>query len=275
MNKTVIDNYAKLKPSLFILPLFFIMAIIFFLLTNGSFHVDKYVQIQKKYFFLINSSFGQFPNFVYNLTQLGDALLVLSFLTIFLVYAPKIWEALISASLISLLFSSVLKNIFLVPRPAVMFDNSSFIIIGNRAVGFASLPSGHSITVFTTLTVLLFAFMPKKISFKIIWILVTISMGLIIAFTRVGVGAHYPLDVIIGSIVGYFSGLMGIFISRKFAIWTWIGDKKYYPVFILLIIGFIIALISKIVDENLIVFYLALAALLIPFYKLTYAFIKR
>ena len=58
MNKTVIDNYAKLKPSLFILPLFFVMAIIFFLLTNGSFHVDKYVQIQKKYFFLALAQFS-------------------------------------------------------------------------------------------------------------------------------------------------------------------------------------------------------------------------
>ena len=51
-----------------------------------------------------------------------------------------------------------------------------------------------------------------------------------IAFTRVGVGAHYPLDVIAGAILGYLSGILGIFINQKYKTWTWISDKRYYPV---------------------------------------------
>lgn len=275
MNENVINNYSKLTPPLFFLPISLLIATAFFLYTQGSLHTDKYVQIQKDSFFFINYHLGQFPNIIYNITQLGDASIILSFLSIFILYAPKIWESLISASLISLIFSGVLKNIFQVPRPAVVFDNDSFIIIGKTAVGHASLPSGHSITVFTTLTILLFGFMPGKLTDKILWVLAVIITGLIIAFTRVGVGAHYPLDVIVGSIVGYISGLTGIFISRKYGIWAWINNKKYYPIFILLMLACCVSLISQIINEHLIIFYLALICLFVPFYKIVYAFIKR
>ncbi|MCF6404482.1 phosphatase PAP2 family protein [Chitinophaga filiformis] len=275
MNVKVINNYSKLKPCLFFLPISLLIAIILFLQHNDSLHTNKYVQIQKDNFFFINYNLGQFPDIIYNLTQLGDASIILSVLSIFILYAPKMWESLISASLASFIFSVGLKNLFRVPRPAVVFDNNCFIIIGKKAVGYASLPSGHSITVFTTFTVLLFAFMPEKLPYKILWVLFTIMAGLTIAFTRVGVGAHYPLDVIIGSIIGYISGLAGIFISRKYKIWAWVNNKKYYPIFILLILASGVSLVSKIFNKNLIILYLALICLIVPVYKMAYAFIKR
>jgi membrane-associated phospholipid phosphatase len=275
MNVNVINNYSKLKPCLFSFPISLLIAIILFLHHKDSLHTDKYVQIQKDNFFFINYNLGQFPDVIYNITQLGDASIILSVLSIFILYAPKIWESLISASLASLIFSVGLKNIFRVPRPAVVFDNNCFVIIGKTAVGHASLPSGHSITVFTTFTVLLFAFMPEKLPCKILWVLFTIITGLMIAFTRVGVGAHYPLDVIIGSIIGYISGLAGIFISREYKIWAWVNNKKYYPVFILLILACCVSLICQIIDKNLAIFYLVLIGLIVPFYKIVYAFIKK
>ena len=275
MNTNVITNYSKLKLSLFFLPLFLLITIVLFLYSQDALNAYQYTQIQKDCFLFINHNLGQYPTIEYNLTQLGDASILLSFLTIFILYAPKIWESLLSASLVSLIFSTVLKNIFLVPRPSEVFDNTSFIIIGKKAVGFASLPSGHSITVFTTLTVLLFAFMPEKLKYKILWIFSIIIIGLIIVFSRVAVGAHHPLDVIIGSIIGYVSGLIGIFISQKYKIWEWINNKKYYPIFILLILICGASLITKIINENLILFYLALISLFISFYKITYVYVKK
>jgi membrane-associated phospholipid phosphatase len=201
-----------------------------------------------------------------NLTQLGDALIFLSFLGIFIVYAPKIWESLISGLLASLLFSSILKNIFAIPRPAAVFDNNSFVIVGKKLSGFNSCPSGHSITVFTVLTVLLFAFMSQKLKYKITGFALLVITGLTIAFTRVGVGAHYPIDVITGSIIGYISGLAGIFISRKYKIWDWVNNKKYYPIFILLLLACCFILINKIINENLIIFYLSFISLIISLY---------
>jgi membrane-associated phospholipid phosphatase len=275
MNEKIIANFSKLKPSLFVLPLFFLMIIVVFLYSQNSLSLFKYVQIQKNCFLFLNSKLSQFPNTIYNLTQFGDALIFLSLLTIFIIYAPKIWESLLSASLVSAIFSRVLKNIFAIPRPAEAFDNNSFVIIGRRLPGFSSLPSGHSITVFTILTVLFFAFMPKKVLYKISFGFLMISLGIILVFTRVGVGAHHPLDVITGSIIGYICGLIGIFISRKYEIWSWINNKKYYPIFILLFIGCCIVLLNKIINENLIIFHFALTSLVISLYKIITVYVKK
>lgn len=275
MNTNVINNFSKLKVSLLFLPLFLIITIVLFLFSRDSLNTDKYVQIQKDCFFYINHHLGQFPNLEYNITQLGDASILLSFLIIFIIYAPKIWESLLSASLISVIVSYSLKSIFFVPRPAKIFDTDTFIIIGKKAIGFSSLPSGHSITAFTILTVLLFAFMPKKSIYKALWTFIIITIGLLIAFSRVGVGAHHPLDVIIGSIIGYSSGLLGILINQKYNIWTWVNNKKYYPIFILLTLVFSIIVITKIISENLMVYYLALICLFVSLYKVTYAYVKK
>jgi len=274
MNIKVINNYAKLNVTLFFLPLILLLVIVLFLFSQDSLTAFKYVQIQKSYFLYINHYLGQNPNLEYNLTQLGDASVFLSFLIIFIVYAPKIWEAILTASLASLLFSYLLKSLFFVPRPAQAFDNHSFIIVGKTAIGFCSMPSGHSITVFTIITVLLFAFMPVKAKYKALWVFSVVLTGLIIVFSRVGVGAHHPLDVIIGSIIGYISGLIGIFASRKYKIWNWVNNKKYHPIFMLLIVICGISFIAKINTENFIIFDLALISLIVSLYKIIHVYVK-
>lgn len=275
MNTRVINNYSRLKPFLFFLPLFILIAIVLFLYSKGALCADKYVQIQKESFFFINYHLGQYRNLQYNLTQFGDALIFLSFLSIFIIYAPKIWEALLSSLLISLLLSYPLKTLFSVPRPGAAFNNDSIIIVGKALFGHNSLPSGHSITIFAVLTVLLFAFMPKELKIKIPWIFLLITLGFILAFTRVGVGAHYPLDVIFGSIIGYISGLSGIFISRKYKIWDWINNKKYYPIFILLFVICGVLLINRIINDNLIIFYFAFISLAVSIYKISTVYVKK
>ena len=71
MNKNVIDNYSKLKLSLFFLPILLLFSVVLFLYHNNALSVDQYVQVQKHYFYFLNSKIGQFPGFVYNLTQIG------------------------------------------------------------------------------------------------------------------------------------------------------------------------------------------------------------
>lgn len=162
MHKTTTDNYIKLHLYLFYVPVILVALGILFLYITGSLNIGSYIQLQTPLFFLINSKLSQYPSVQYNLTQLGDALVFLSFLTILIVYAPKVWGALITASIISAVFCTPIKTLFAVPRPAAVFDNNSFTIIGRTLTGHNSLPSGHSITIFTILTVLLFSFMPKN-----------------------------------------------------------------------------------------------------------------
>lgn len=276
MNTNISNNYTKLNVSLFYVPLFLLVTIALFLYQQNALNAASYSEIQKDGFFFINSKLSQFPIVIYNLTQLGDALIFLSILSVFIISAPKMWEALLSASLFSLIFSNTLKNLFSIPRPAATFDNNTFTIIGKTLSGHSSLPSGHSITVFTILTVILFSFMPKKVIYKILWFLLIISLGLCVAFTRVGVGAHYPIDVIVGSIVGYISGLLGIFTIKKYGIFNWVNNKKYYPIFIVLFVGCgILLLITRIFNENLLIFHLALSSLIISLYKITSAYVQK
>jgi len=274
-NSSVIENLNKVKTSLFYIPLFILTAIFFYLYFAGALSVERYVEIQKVIFLDINSTLGQFPSLMLNLTQLGDALIFLSFLTLLIIYAPKFWESLISASIVSAILSKFLKVLFSVPRPAAILDNETFIIIGKKLIGHSSLPSGHSITTFTIITVLMYAFMPKKISSKVAWIILLIGLGFIIISTRVGVGAHFPLDVIIGGIIGYISGLIGIFISKNDKLWAWIGNPKYYPFFIILFMVCCVVLGTKIYKENLLIYYLSMISLIVSLYKIIYVYIKK
>ena len=275
MNAGITNNYSKLKLSLFFLPLALLLLITAFLYSHNSLNVENYTQIQKNWFLFINSKLSQYPNVIYNLTQFGDAAIFLSFLGVFIVYAPKLWEALLSSLLLSGIICCSLKKLFSVPRPAIMYDETSFAIIGRKLCGINSLPSGHSITVFSILTVLLFAFMPKKLVSRTVWISFIILTGGILVLTRVGVGAHYPLDTLIGSIIGFICGILGIFICRKYKIWNWIGNRKYYPIFILWFLICLICLIHKIINENLIIFYFSFFSLVLSLYKIITVYVQK
>lgn len=142
MNNYVTDNYKKVSFYLLFLPIFVIITIVGFLYSQNSLNVAGYVDIQKNVFYYLNMKLSQFPLLQDNLTQIGDAFIFMSLLSIFIFYAPKMWEALLSASLVSLVFSKTFKEIFDIPRPATIFDNSSFNIIGETLVGYSSLPWG-------------------------------------------------------------------------------------------------------------------------------------
>lgn len=275
LDTAVTNNLNNLRLRSLLFPFSLLLLVAFFLFIKDAFSVEAYVQTQKDLFFNLNSKLSRFPNLQFNLTQLGDVLIFLPFLTIFLVYAPKFWESLLTSLIVSSIISSPLKKLFAVPRPAAMFDNDSFVIIGKTLSGSTSLPSGHSIATFTILTVVLIAFMPKKVKFKIMWFFFVFITGLIIVCTRVGVGAHYPFDVIIGSILGSISALSGILINKKFNPWTWITNKKYYLVSILLFSGLAIALILKILDTNLMIFYFSLVSLVATLFVITCIYVKK
>lgn len=275
MNSKVAKNFEQLKPVLLVFPVVLLGMIALFLMTQNAFSTTGYVEIQKSCFYEINSALSQFPEVIYNLTQIGDAMVFLSLIGIFIVLAPKIWEAAVPAALFSLLFSKLFKSLFSVPRPAGILDQDSFHIIGKTLVGFSSLPSGHSITVFTFLTVLMFGFMPKELGKKIAWFALVVFVGLIVALTRVGVGAHYPLDVVSGSITGYICGLLGIFTMRKFNLFGWIGQKKWFPFLMLIFLVCVVVFVNKIRTENLPVYYLAIVGLVVFLYKMIKVYVQK
>ncbi|MFD0989852.1 phosphatase PAP2 family protein [Mariniflexile jejuense] len=263
----------KLKlliPSFLLLLLIYLYFIIF---NNGANYTYAYINIQKDLFFFLNNKLSQYPNLQFNLTQLGDVIIFFPFLSIFIIYAPKVWDALLISAIISLIVSATLKKLFAVPRPAAIFNNDSFSIIGKTLTGHTSLPSGHSIATFIVITIVLYAFMPKK--HKKLWYIFMLLLGLIIAFSRVGVGAHYPLDVIIGSTIGYIVTIIGIKISNVVNLFSCIKNKKNYPIFMLVLAVWSFFIIKKIIDLNLPIFYISLLALVVTLYLITSTYVKK
>lgn len=261
MNKTAISNFSKLRISIFYLPCLLGTSIFISLYCLDALSHHGLINLQKPYFLSLNKQLSQFPAALHNCTQLGDAMIILSFLTLLIIYAPKVWETIISASIISAVFTLILKQLFRIPRPAA-YIQEEFTIIGEKLSGHNSFPSGHSITVFTVFTVLLFAFMPKRIEHKIFCCCSFLLLGFTLAMTRIGVGAHYPLDILVGAIVGYTAGISGIIINERYNLYAWVTNRKFYPLLIITFLVCIIVLVFKIVQTNLPVFYIALTSLL-------------
>lgn len=278
MNTKVTENYAKIKPTLLLIPIGILVGMAVLLFSKGNLSTLGYVKFQQELFFALNSKLSQFPVLEYNITQLGDAFIALSLLSIFISYAPKIWEALLMSSLLSLLFSKGLKEFFDVPRPVTIFGEEQVHIIGETLVGYSSLPSGHSITIFTTLTVLMYAFvgsLHKSPMVRSLAVLGLVAVGFFVALSRVGVGAHHPLDVLMGSCLGYSSAVLGIWITNRYPIFKWVKHKNMRPFFALLFIGSFVFLGKKIAKENLMIYYFPLVSLLASLYLIIKSYVKK
>jgi membrane-associated phospholipid phosphatase len=275
LERKVIDNFTKIKLKFLFFPFLFLLLILFTLYSENAFTVEEYINFQKDYFFYLNKKLAVFPNLQFNLTQLGDVLIFFPFVSISILFTPKLWRSLLISGLISLVFSATFKKIFAVPRPAAIFDNESFTIIGKTLTGSTSLPSGHTIATFIVITIVLLAFMPKKAVSKILWTLLVLALGYVIAFSRVGVGAHYPFDVLIGSVLGCVSAILGIIINNNINWGSRLKNKKYYPIYLLLLFIWIVVIASKIWEYNLIVFYLSILSLVITMSLMLKVYVKK
>ncbi|WP_027392804.1 phosphatase PAP2 family protein [Aquimarina latercula] len=277
LDKIVHSNFTKVRLTPLIpISIFFILLLIYFSWsTNELSFIENYILIQKNVFFVINENLSHASGLQNNLTELGDILILFPFLSIFIIYAPKFWEKLIVSSILALLMSVFLKKVFAVPRPAAVFDNNDFTIVGNALCGSSSLPSGHSIATFVVISTVLFAFLPKQKSAKLIWSLSLILLGLLISFSRVAVGAHYPLDVVIGCLIGFSAAIIGIKISNTFSWLIWFENKNTFPVLFTITAIWGLLIVKKMLLKDLAIYNLSLLSLMISQYIIILPYVKK
>lgn len=135
------------------------------------------------------------------ITMFGEETLLIVFIAVFyFVIDKKMAQRVFFITAASLGVNGVVKNFAKVPRP---FSTGKVTCVRpDTATGYA-FPSGHTQNVATWTSA--FAVHLKKWWMTIIAVLLTIGVG----FSRLYLGAHYPSDVIVGTIIGVLFAVFG------------------------------------------------------------------
>lgn len=143
-----------------------------------------------------------------SLTTLGDGRIQLALMLPFCLRYPRVFWALFLGSIMAALISRGFKFWVPLPRPAAVLDASQITIIGARLTAH-SFPSGHTVSAF---------------SFIVAWVallgwwraLPIVAFAALAGFSRIAVGAHWPVDVLAGALIGIAGGWAGLRLSRHF-----------------------------------------------------------
>lgn len=149
------------------------------------------------------------------LTFFSDGLVSFIILFPFIYRKPRLIWAVFMAAVLFTIFGQGVKHLARIPRPPQVFSPDKFHLIGPDW-GHNSFPSGHASMVFN----LAGAF---SLTVKKNWIrFLLIGLASIIAVSRVVVGVHWPMDILVGASIGWITVWVGLEISKK-TDWAWKG----------------------------------------------------
>ena len=161
----------------------------------------KLTGLNQDLFLSLNHWASQFPAPLWsNLTMVADTLFAIAALLAVAARRPELLPRALLLLLIGTLVVHGSKAFFDAARPAVVLAHDAFRIIG-PVLKHHSFPSGHSFTVFA-------AFSLIASQCRLPGQLLLLVMAGLAAFSRIGVGAHWPLDVLTGSALGILTATL-------------------------------------------------------------------
>lgn len=144
---------------------------------------------------------------VFLLTHLGDALILTSLLGLLFVRKhPDVVLLMVVVVILTGLFGQLLKNTLfdMWDRPLRVFgEDSSVHIMYHYRLFHNSFPSGHSITVAAAFTALVMSVGFQKYQQVLLALLVAA-----VSYSRIYVSAHFPGDVLAGTVLGVAGALI-------------------------------------------------------------------
>ncbi|WP_188386033.1 phosphatase PAP2 family protein [Ornithinibacillus halotolerans] len=154
-----------------------------------------------KSFHYINSYFDHkiLNRFFRNITHLGGATTTIMTVLIFIVLTTGFIRQTAIASGLSLLCShlpvALVKKLLPRKRPYLVLENSQVL---ENPLTDCSFPSGHTTAIFSII-------IPFILLYPILG-LILLPIGFSVAISRVYLGLHYPSDILVGSLLGTFTG---------------------------------------------------------------------
>lgn len=179
-------------------------------LTIVAFISLQFFDLNQALFFSINE-FSQvlIPDAVAaHLTELGNGSIVGILALGLTVKYPSIAKRFLVITLMAGILIAGFKQLFADPRPAGVLAQTDFHIIGDVLKQY-SFPSGHTTTAFAMagFIMLTFSSLPLRIFVLVLAILAGIS--------RISVGAHWPEDVLAGTVLGLLIAYVGCLLSLQ------------------------------------------------------------
>ncbi len=153
-------------------------------------------------FLVLNGLHQPFLNYpMFLLTHMGDALILTSVLALILLRKnPALILYIIAMIIITGLFGQLLKHTVFdsFDRPLKVFEGLDVVhTVAGYKMYHHSFPSGHSIVAAAAITSMIAVLRWNKL----IQAIAALSI-VIISFTRIYVGVHFPGDVLLGSFIG-------------------------------------------------------------------------
>lgn len=149
-------------------------------------------------------------------TILGHGLSATMLMSVSLLRRPGYLVAGVYATPVALLLSRLPKALIDSPRPAAILDAASIHVNGIHLAGHNSFPSGHAITAFLVVGVVLAGNGAKPLRWPAA--LAVALVGLAVALSRIAVGAHWPSDVAAGAGLGLLAGTAGALAQRRWPV---------------------------------------------------------
>ena len=172
--------------------------------------------LNQELFLVINgglngSGYSAFAETVWaNLTILGDTLVAIALLSPFARKRPDIVWALLIAAVFATLWVHGIKPLVEHLRPASVLSSDVIHIIG-VTLHKGSFPSGHTTTAFTLAGIICLSRAHPAV------MITALILATLAGFSRVVVGAHWPMDIFAGAFGGWLAALIGVTLFKRLA----------------------------------------------------------